>query len=583
MKTKKRLSAIFVALVFVMGILCPVKVHAADSSYSISVSQTEGSSFNNAGVEVTFYDDYGTISGEYYGISEDNNYTNYANAVVPSETVSVNIKVTSAGQELSKAEVLINDINKADIEELLSDEGQTLAMTVADPLELVFVIGTAGGGNEPAPEPEEGNDIEFDITWVGTDIVVLLEDKEIMGESDQFDLEEYKYSGTVNVNASVTEGDSNLFHFRPRFGDKPVVEYEINGVKYTEGMDGVSVDGDEWWITVPADSHYTIYGVADATASVPRTIIWANSDVNQNAEEYDPDMVLAHGSAKIVAVYGADGSQTQGEQDVDENGMGFAVVEPGSKVVFEFVPEYGYQLTSVQANGFALEAQDTINQYLYTMPDTNVHFAATFTKTEDIVKADSTSVDSGSIVLGGALNGGSAQLTVSDAEVSADKIAGFEKAAGNYKISNYLDIDLYNVFYKGKSDSDDVWSSQITELDSDATVTIKLASGVNAGDVVLVHNIHDGEEYELIELESYDTASNTATFKTRSFSGYAIATKSGTASVSTTATTATTEAATVSAKTQSPNTGDAAPIAAVIVFAVLGMVGMVFAGTKKRS
>ena len=42
-----------------------------------------------------------------------------------------------------------------------------------------------------------------------------------------------------------------------------------------------------------------------------------------------------------------------------------------------------------------------------------------------------------------------------------------------------------------------------------------------------MHNIHDGEDFEIIPVDSYDPATNTITFKTKSFSNYAIATKDG--------------------------------------------------------
>lgn len=213
------------------------------------------------------------------------------------------------------------------------------------------------------------------------------------------------------------------------------------------------------------------------------------------------------------------------EYGVSKDGLGWAKVIPGSKVVFEFVPEYGYQLTSVMSNGFALKPQDTINQYTFIMPDANVHFSAEFTKTEDVVKADSEKVSGGNIELGNDLAGGSAQLTVSDVELSADKIAGFNEAAGEYTVSNYLDINLYNVYYKGKNDADDVWFDQIDELEEYAIISIQLEDGVDADDIVIVHNVHNGDEYEIIEIDSYDPETNTITFKTKSFSNYAIATK----------------------------------------------------------
>ena len=40
-----------------------------------------------------------------------------------------------------------------------------------------------------------------------------------------------------------------------------------------------------------------------------------------------------------------------------------------------------------------------------------------------------------------------------------------------------------------------------------------------------MHNVHDGETFEIIPVESCDPATNTITFRTKSFSNYAIAVK----------------------------------------------------------
>lgn len=538
MKTKRKLIAVIAAFAFVVSVLSPVKVFANDGTYSMSISKTEGASFNNAGVEVLFYDEQNAggqqIGMGYFGINEENFYNiNTNNNVFPEATRSMVVKVTSAGQDLDTSIVRVNGTNVADNDALLSNNGQTINLTVADPLEFEFVIGNAGGGNN---QPSAGGtDIEFDITWVGTDIVVELEGTEIMPESNLFDQKEYTFKDTVNVPATTDPEEFNLFHFRPRFGDKAVTEYEINGIVYKEGMEGVELGGplgDEWYITVPGDRQYTIYGRADENSVVPRTIIWTNPDyVPKDAEdeEWVSDFKIDHGFARAMAIYDAEGNPVEVENYGLKDGFGWVMVYPGYKVDFEFVPEYGYQLTGIALNETPMDASSVMNHFTIEIPNDknagNVHFAATFTKTEDIVKANSKTVDSGTIALGSALNGGSAQLTVNDIELSSDKIADFEKAAGDYTISDYLDIDLYNVFYKGKADANDVWSNEITELDKDATIAIKLAEGVSADDIVIVHNIHDGKEFEVLQIESYDAATNTITFKTKSFSNYAIATK----------------------------------------------------------
>ena len=62
--------------------------------------------------------------------------------------------------------------------------------------------------------------------------------------------------------------------------------------------------------------------------------------------------------------------------------------------------------------------------------DGNIHFAATFTKTEDVVKADSENVSEGTIILAeNSIEAGTVQLTVKDVVIEDTKIKGFEGAA----------------------------------------------------------------------------------------------------------------------------------------------------------
>ena len=374
-----------------------------------------------------------------------------------------------------------------------------------------------GGENNPGPEhnnPEdEFVDIEVNFRFVGTTGEVLINGRRAGKETDNWE-------GIVEKAGYNDNTRTNQITITSSFGAHKFSKVTINEVDYN-----FDDENDIHTIDVPGAPIYTIYAEADEGIQQDRTIIWANTDANKNAEEYEPDMLLEHGSAQIIAVYDEDNNKIADEATVDENGFGFISVRPGCKVLFQFVPEYGYQLISVKANGMELEPQETTNQYTFIMPDTNVHFSAEFKKTEDIVKAESTKVSSGSIVLEKNLEGGSVQLSVKDIDLSSDKIKGFENAAGDYKIASYLDIDLYNVFYKGKEDKEDVWANKIDELEKEAIITLKLEDGLTADDVVLVHNIHDEDTYEIIPIESYNPETNTITFKTKSFSSYAIATK----------------------------------------------------------
>ncbi len=321
------------------------------------------------------------------------------------------------------------------------------------------------------------------------------------------------------------------FEYGSLIGGWTLTGVEVNGTAVEFERD-TAVEGDRYNATVEESDSYVISLTMVSTGGGGGTIIWGNPGVEDLEDE---DALLTHGSAKAVAVYNPEGElvpedawnihHTDGGVD---NGFGHIVVMPESQVVFEFTPEYGYQLTSVSANGVPLEAQEDINRYTFTMPDTNIHFAATFTKTDDIVSATSEKVDSGTITLGsGELDAGTVQLSVSDVELTSDKITNFEAAATGYNIEHYLDIDLFNVFYKGKNDSDDVWSNQVHHLNNEATITLQLAEGVDVSNIVIVHNIDDGDEFEIIEIDSYDPETNTVTFRTNSFSNFAIATKVG--------------------------------------------------------
>lgn len=194
---------------------------------------------------------------------------------------------------------------------------------------------------------------------------------------------------------------------------------------------------------------------------------------------------------------------------------------------FEFKPDYGYQATHIRMTeddpiplsdaGFnAAEAIKTFRFAVY--PDAHTHFSVVFTATEDIVKANAASISEGGVELAaGELDGGSAVLEVNEANVTNQ--GDFEEAAEGYVVSEYLDISLYNVFYKGNAE--DVWSTPVENLDNPAEITLRLEDGINTDTVKIVHEKGEGE-FELLDAE-YNPVTQEITFSTSSFSNYAIA------------------------------------------------------------
>ena len=81
------------------------------------------------------------------------------------------------------------------------------------------------------------------------------------------------------------------------------------------------------------------------------------------------------------------------------------------------------------------------------------------------------------------------------------------------------------MLYKGNAD--EIWSNGLDTLKSDATVKLQLAKGLNGKNIAIVHEKKDGT-YEVIPA-MYEADTQTITFRTASFSNYAIASKTGAA------------------------------------------------------
>lgn len=200
---------------------------------------------------------------------------------------------------------------------------------------------------------------------------------------------------------------------------------------------------------------------------------------------------------------------------------GSLVVPDGARVTMRVIPERGYQVTDINVAELTT-TDEGVGEFTFTVPAGAAYFVADVTEVEDKVEADSDTIESGEIVISDdeeSLDYGTARLDVKDAELSDNEKAEFEDAAGDYNVSTYLDISLYKTLYKGTED--DTWDDQISELDHEATITLKLKEGVDGNEVVIVHKKHDGT-YEVIPTV-YDPVAHTITFKTSSFSDYAIA------------------------------------------------------------
>lgn len=269
----------------------------------------------------------------------------------------------------------------------------------------------------------------------------------------------------------------------------------------------------------------------------------------------------------------------------EREGVGEAQFPVGTKLTVKIIPDAGYQLVDFGINGGVFNPQEEIGTYTFEVKGGPFHLQANIAQVEDVVNTKSEKIESGSIILGGTESSmavGTARLDVDDVTLSQAQISNFEEAAEGYDIKDYIDISLFNTVFKGKETAS--WDTEVIDLQNEATITLKHEEGVNGDEMVIVHEKHDGT-YEIIPVE-YDTSTNTITFKTKSFSNYAIATKTAVLSEDNTTTddetTNTTNLNQNTITNVSPKTGDNITIwASLMLVSILGVFGT-YKSLRKR-
>ncbi len=345
---------------------------------------------------------------------------------------------------------------------------------------------------------------------------------------------EYKYEGTGNVK----------INFGAIFLSKFVGTITVNGTEYNVSNYIDYSDRTDWLnhyssqmvvfdIEVPkADTYNITYEMAEMEG---KDIAIGNFLWTDDEREKDSDNYIGNATLELVkAVYEIDGHEVVVEEKDIENDpyieyspygtVGSLVVPEGAECTFRIIPDYGYQVTSFGINGSDILTGENISEFVFYIHKGNFHLGAQVTKVDDVVKATSDKVKAGTIEIGNTeIDTGTVVLSVNDANPSADKVKKYEEAAGEYTIESYLNIDLDQVFYKGTSE--DVWKNSMHELNSEATIGLQLNEDSKFDDVAIIHNVCDGDKYEVIKPETFNSETNTVTFKTDSFSGYAIVVK----------------------------------------------------------
>ncbi len=250
------------------------------------------------------------------------------------------------------------------------------------------------------------------------------------------------------------------------------------------------------------------------------------------------DSIVTNGTVRVIAANG---------YRFTSGGYTDYSIEAGSTVTIELLPDYGYQYVSGGLNGNQTLPDEGKASYTFTMPEGHLHLSAIFERSSDIVNLDTDIIDNAALVMPSGEINGNAELLIDEASgVQEDK---FLNAAGGYEVDTFLDLSLNEVIYKGTTE--EVWRTNLTELEEETTVTLTLSDELEGHGEYKVLREHDGV-VEVLDAV-YDPSTGALTFDTDSFSTYAIAYNDET----------------------NPNTYDNISIFAIIGFAsILGLTGM---------
>ena len=411
-------------------------------------------------------------------------------------------------------------------------------------------------------DPAPGDDIPsnstatFDYTFTGTTMADFAVNNSIIlhGDDPNIPMPQFDANNHANFERDYYADPNSgtvTFYFATLWIDV-IDEIVINNTSYDlpSGHDELQENFSDQMIifvipNVPKADTYTIttntHQITEAEVFLGN-FLWDNDETLLDDPNYEgnADDIIGHGTIEFVSatynnqtvtsvdalneIGGVFGWADSIDIDGQPSTSGGAMFADGTIVTVRLIPEKGYQLTSFGINGGQFETEDNTGEYTFEVRKGNGHLAAVFTPVDDVVNAESDKVSSGTIVVTGnddQVSTGTVRLDVKDIELDPDQIANFEETAGNYEIATYLDISLYNTIFKGTEDGDDAWDTRVDELSSPATITLQLEEGVDGNSVVIVHEKHDGT-YEIIPT-TYDAATNTITFRTSSFSNYAIA------------------------------------------------------------
>lgn len=207
-----------------------------------------------------------------------------------------------------------------------------------------------------------------------------------------------------------------------------------------------------------------------------------------------------------------------------------AWIAAGEPVNVTILPAVGYQYVkdTLNVNGTPITgavAGEERGTYTFIMPENAGHICAGFAKTEDTVTVNNDSISEASIENADkAIENGNAKLDINSVTVADEDAEKIAAAADGKNVAAYMDVNLTESVIKNydpDAAENDAWETDMHELDTPVSVTVKLDVSLAGNEGYQVVREHEGTA-EPIET-TYDDVTGQLTFETDRFSTYAIA------------------------------------------------------------
>lgn len=545
MKVTARKMAWILSILMVFSLLAgnpQLEVRAQGVGTTFKVNITNNSSFSNGNMVW-----YKFTEAEGWQQASDGAQIDIESAsqiIIYVETVDASVAATVTE---SSSALTVNDA------EIFASSGQTFSLASDTSYELNVTFTSNSGGTNPPQNIQNPEEITVNLTFPNSADESWMEGVSIDG------------SRVSNGKVTVEQASTHLITIQCVFG-KTLGSIKING----EAMTLSSEMDTATFMRTDA----TVYNIEITLGSGgTRTIAWDNEG------SLGSDAKVEHGKVEIVAVAGI--------TDMTQNAAngGLYAVQPGTLVTIRLIPDYGYQLKSTDLNGATVAAGSEVSTFTFAMPDTNLHLAALFEKTEDKIDCAGSAVVSGASIANGgnAASSGNLSLTVEDNTDYNTDVTGVVSGTGVTKVAS-LDLTLDNIVGKGDGT---YWEKNVTEFTNDINVGLTLDAGaLGDGETYGVVRDHNGVLTELPA--TYDAATGVLTFPTNQFSTYTIVKKNAA-----TGNTDTTSNNTSSGSAQggsnsllSPQTGERANVVLWILLALVSggvAMGATTYGRKKNN